>query len=220
MTKLYVICGHGAGDPGASGNGYTEAERVRVLGKRIKELGGDNVVLLDPTINWYKTKKCKTFKFPKGVQVLELHLDSFTMATAKGGHVLYNGLFKPDKYDKALANMIAKRFPGRAEKMVGTSQLFNLNVLGNRGISARLLECCFITNKADITKFNNEIDELASDILKCFGITPKSPEKPKKEYTVYRVQVGSYTKKENAEKVQKMLKEKGYSANIVKAVVK
>ena len=31
MVKLYVIAGHGAGDSGAVGNGYQEAERVRVL---------------------------------------------------------------------------------------------------------------------------------------------------------------------------------------------
>ena len=45
MAHLYVIAGHGAGDCGAVGNGYTEAERVRVLASRIKALGGNNVTL-------------------------------------------------------------------------------------------------------------------------------------------------------------------------------
>lgn len=40
MAKLFIICGHGAGDPGCCAGGYTEAERVRALGQRIKELGG------------------------------------------------------------------------------------------------------------------------------------------------------------------------------------
>ena len=35
MAKLYIICGHGNGDPGACANGYDEAERVRAIGKRI-----------------------------------------------------------------------------------------------------------------------------------------------------------------------------------------
>ena len=52
MSKLFVICGHGAGDPGACGNGYQEAERVRALGKRIKELGGNNVMLGDVNRNY------------------------------------------------------------------------------------------------------------------------------------------------------------------------
>ena len=47
MAKLFVIAGHGAGDPGACGNGYQEAERVRALAKRIKEFGGNSVMLGD-----------------------------------------------------------------------------------------------------------------------------------------------------------------------------
>lgn len=54
MAKLFLIAGHGAGDPGACGNGYTEAERVRVLAERIKVLGGGNVMLADTSRNWYK----------------------------------------------------------------------------------------------------------------------------------------------------------------------
>ena len=37
MPRLYVIAGHGAGDPGACANGATEAERVRALARRMKE---------------------------------------------------------------------------------------------------------------------------------------------------------------------------------------
>ena len=47
MAKLFIIAGHGAGDPGAVGNGYNEAERVRALANRIKVLGGNNVMLGD-----------------------------------------------------------------------------------------------------------------------------------------------------------------------------
>lgn len=218
--KLYILCGHGGGDSGAVGNGFKEYERVRALGKRIKELGGDNVVLLDTSINWFKSEKCKTFKFPKDCQVLEIHLDSYTNSAAKGGHVITNGKYAADKYDKALANMIGKMFPGRAEKLVGSTKLFNLNVLGSRGISARLLECCFITNKNDITKFNDSIDELAINILKCFGIKAHTPAAPKKPYTQYQVVVGTYMKQENAEKTVKLLSGKGFKGKIVKSIVK
>ena len=50
MAKLFVICGHGAGDPGCCAGGYTEAERVRALGQRIKELGGSEVELGVPQL--------------------------------------------------------------------------------------------------------------------------------------------------------------------------
>ena len=45
MAHLFVIAGHGAGDPGACANGFSEAERVRALATRIKALGGDRVTL-------------------------------------------------------------------------------------------------------------------------------------------------------------------------------
>ena len=44
--KLYIIAGHGAGDCGAVGNGFQEAERVRALAQKIKDFGGDAVELL------------------------------------------------------------------------------------------------------------------------------------------------------------------------------
>ena len=47
MAHVFLICGHGAGDSGAVGNGYQEQERVRTLGARIKALGGDYVTLAD-----------------------------------------------------------------------------------------------------------------------------------------------------------------------------
>ena len=40
MAHLFVIAGHGAGDSGAVGYGYTEAERVRALAGRLAALGG------------------------------------------------------------------------------------------------------------------------------------------------------------------------------------
>ena len=39
MAKLYIICGHGSGDPGATGSGYNEAERVRALGNTMQQVG-------------------------------------------------------------------------------------------------------------------------------------------------------------------------------------
>ena len=45
--KLFLIAGHGEGDSGAVGGGYTEAERVRALAAKIKELGGEAVILGD-----------------------------------------------------------------------------------------------------------------------------------------------------------------------------
>ena len=118
MAHLFIIAGHGAGDSGAVGYGYTEAERVRALARRIVALGGSNVTLGDVSRNWYADKGISSLNIPKSYQILELHMDS-GVSTAKGGHVIIKEGYSPDQYDTALANFIGSFFPGRANKVVG-----------------------------------------------------------------------------------------------------
>ncbi len=72
MAKLFVIAGHGAGDPGACGNGYSEAERVRALAQRIKTLGGNNVTLGDVNRNYYADNGISTLNISKDYQINKL----------------------------------------------------------------------------------------------------------------------------------------------------
>ena len=180
MAHLFIIAGHGAGDSGAVGYGYTEAERVRTLARRIVAYGGSNVTLGDTNRNWYADKGISSLNIPKSYQILELHMDS-GVATAKGGHVIIKEGYSPDQYDTALANFIGSFFPGRANKVVGRAHLANVNRAAAKGYSYRLLENGFITNKTDLTKFNDEIDDLARGILKSFGIVSAAPVAPVKK---------------------------------------
>lgn len=174
MSKLFIIPGHGAGDCGACGNGYQEAERVRALAQRIKDLGGDDVVLSDFSLNSYKANIIGKGLVPKGYKILELHMDSSENSSAKGGHVIINGKFKADEYDNALAKMISEIFPGRSQTIVGRTDLANVNRSASMGYNYRLMECGFISNADDIKKFNSRMDELAKGILNCFGIGEKA----------------------------------------------
>ena len=83
MAHLFVIAGHGAGDPGASGNEYTEAERVRALAARIKTLGGSNVTLADTSRNWYADNGISTLNMDKSWCIIELHMDA-GVSSARG----------------------------------------------------------------------------------------------------------------------------------------
>ena len=178
--RLWVCCGHGAGDSGAVGHGYTEAERVRALGSRIKELGGDGVVLMDQRRNWYADHGFDTVSIPKGDAVVELHMDSGA-AGARGGHVIYKAGFAPDAYDRALADAISGIFPGRAQTLVGRTDLRNCNVCASRGINYRLVEHGFISDAGDVATFNARIDEIARAYLTIFGISHEVPEVPKED---------------------------------------
>ena len=110
MAHLYVIAGHGAGDCGAVGYGYTEAERVRALASRLTALGGGNVTVADMNRNWYADNGIMSLNIPKDWQILELHMDS-NVPSVKGGHVIIEEGYSPDKYDTALANFISSFFP-------------------------------------------------------------------------------------------------------------
>lgn len=169
MANLFIICGHGAGDPGATGNGYQEAERVRALASRIKHFGGSSVTIGDTSKNWYASNLVNNTNIPKGSLVLELHMDS-AAASAKGAHIIIKSGFLADKYDNALAAFLSGMFPGRSNTIVGRSDLANPNRAASAGINYRLAECGFITNAGDVKIFNEKMDEIAKGILKAFDI--------------------------------------------------
>lgn len=171
---LYVICGHGAGDPGACGHGYSEAERVRALGARIAELGGPSVTLLDTSRNWYADKGIRTLSIPSGDALVELHMDSAGPG-ARGAHVIIaGGVGGPDRYDRALADRLCAIFPGRANRIVERADLANPNRAKARGINYRLVENGFITDAHDVETFNSRLDEIAGAYLEAFGIASGS----------------------------------------------
>lgn len=169
MAHLFVIAGHGAGDPGAVGNGYQEAERVRVLAKKIKEFGGDNVTLGDVNRNYYADNGISTLNIPKDWCIIELHMDS-GVSSARGGHVIIKSGQNADVYDNALANFIGTVLPGRSQHIVQRSGLANPNRAASKGYNYRLVEFGFISNAIDVSIFNKNIDEIAKGVLTCFGI--------------------------------------------------
>ena len=170
MAHIFIIAGHGDGDPGASGNGYKEYERVRALAKKIKAYGGDNVTVGDTSRDWYKDNLISSLNISKDWQIVELHMDGASASSARGGHVIINSGYDPDKYDKALAEFISGILPGRASTIVKRSDLANPKRAAAKGYPYRLLECGFITNAQDVKIFNGQMDDLAKGILSAFGI--------------------------------------------------
>lgn len=211
MAKLYVICGHGAGDSGAVGNGYKEADQVRKLGKKIKELGGNNVMLGDVSRNFYKDKGILNLTISKDYKIIELHMDCSTNKSAKGAHVIIKKGFKADAYDNALAKFLGDMFPGRSSKIVGRSDLANVNRAATKGYNYRLVECGFISNAEDAKKFNDNIEKIAKGILESFEIKagsstgdqkPSKPSKPSEPTSVKLEVDGSHGPKTTKRKQQ------------------
>lgn len=212
-VKLLVICGHGAGDSGACGNGYQEQERVRALGAKIATLGGDRVMLGDTTKNWYRSNLISSLNISKDYKIVELHMDGSTKSSAKGGHVIIKKGYMPDKWDVNLGDVIAKFFPGYYTKIVGRDDLANINRAATKGYNYRLLECGFISNKTDITTFNTKMEEIAKGILGAFGIPVVEQKK-----TYYRVQTGAFRVKLYATNFLKKVQKAGFEDAYIKKV--
>ena len=226
MTKLFVICGHGAGDPGACGNGYQEAERVRTLGKRIKALGGASVMLGDVNRNYYADNGISSLTIPKDYQIVELHMDSAT-PSARDAHVIIKDGLNADQYDIALAKFISRMFPGRSKTISNRSDLANPARAYAKGYAYRLIECGFISNATDVAIFNSNIDKIAIGILACFGISvqntskpnapkPSTPSKKTNEQIAQEVINGKWG---NGETRKQKLKAAGYDYNTIQKLV-
>ena len=142
---------------------------MRALAAKIKAYGGDAVTVGDTSRNWYADNGISTLSISKSWQIIELHMDSASVS-ARGGHVIINSGFEPDKYDTALAAFISGILPGRAQTIVKRNDLANPKRAAAKGYPYRLLECGFISNTQDVKIFNGKTDEIAKGILNVFGI--------------------------------------------------
>ena len=94
----------------------------------------------------------------------------------------------------------------------------NLHEVRETKMPAVLLELGFMDSATDVPVILSEAyaDKCAAAIVSVLvkrgGLVKKAAEQPSK---IWRVQVGAYSKKENAEKMQKALKNDGYDAIIV-----
>lgn len=183
MGKSLFAIGHGTSrsgdyDPGAHGNGTTEAAFLRgsFLSSLKKYAKGHAIDFYEQ--NMYANKDAK--KITGYGDVIELHLDAAS-AAARGGHVIIHEKYQPDAMDKRLGKVIQDHFGLRGGKMFdGRDNLYNLNVFADRGVSYRLLELGFITNKSNMDHFKANYDQIARELIEAIINKKISvPETPK-----------------------------------------
>ena len=119
---------------------------------------------------------------------------------------------------KAIFARVAPLSPGTSENIQVNQNLYEVRV---PAAPTAYIECEFhdtVEGAKWIVENTVLIGEtIARGICDYFGVTFKEPEQPKPDAgaTIYRVQVGAYTKKENAENMLAKLKKDGYSGFIV-----
>ncbi|KRO04070.1 N-acetylmuramoyl-L-alanine amidase [Levilactobacillus paucivorans] len=168
-----IVMGHGAGDPGARGNGTSEAKFLRKyylpqLKKYAKKIKNSKVVfynskhdIVRDTLVHHKG----SYKINKKTTVIMFHLDA---PYGRGGHVIIHKKH-PTARDKRMAKVI-KKYVGLNHAYNGYSyrtDLKNCNVLRHRHIDYSLVEMGFITNKSNFKHLKKNRAKIAKAYIEA-----------------------------------------------------
>lgn len=169
--------------------------------------------------------RCKESNAFKADIHMPIHTNAFNGKVTGGTLVmLYKSSTKHNKAGKALLNAVGGISPGADYALQYRTDLYELNTPNAMSL---YLEVEFHDTKTGSDWIRNNIDNIGEAIAKgmCdyYGMTYKKATTNKSDTTtkepanskIYRVQVGAYSKKANAEAMQKKLKADGYDAIIV-----
>lgn len=224
MAKVFISAGHGGTDSGAVGNSLKEKDiNLQILKACKEELERHGVTVV--------TSRTKDEDDPVGEETREANASGADVAVsfhtnAGGGDGSEAFYHTRSTKGKKLAQLGEKHVKELGQNSRGVKSGDHLYFVKNTSIPAVLFECFFIDNATD-KKIGDTVAEqkkfgvaYAKAILEYFGIEYKA--KTTKQTTtkdsgvIYTVQVGAYSKKANAEAMQKKLKASGFDAMIIK----
>ena len=222
MGKHLVIAGHGKQpsgriDYGAEGNGYKENNLTKELCILMDAYAGEEMSFItDHDVYGYREMGIHT----GWDSITEIHFNAFN-TTAKGCEVLIHADFEPDAMDKKLLAVLDTYFVSRGFKKRSTAlgnRIENMEVCKTKGFNYRLIEVCFIDNAGDIAIYQANKKAIAKGLVEAItgNAVVVAPEPVSASDVLYKVQVGAYKTKTNADKMATKLKTAGFEAVVVK----
>ena len=181
----------------------------------LERSGVDVMLMHDESM---QTKCAESNKFGADLHV-PIHTNAFN-GKVMGTRMFCYNTGKGMAACKAIFARVAPLSPGTSENIQVNQKLYEVRV---PAAPTAYIECEFhdtVDGAKWIVENTTAIGEaIAHGICDYFGVTFKEPEQPKPAAgtTIYRVQVGAYTKKENAENMLAKLKKDGYSGFIVES---
>lgn len=231
--KVFLGVGHGGKDPGAVANGFKEKDlNLSIALACNNELARHGVSVLMSRTNDAsdslddRVKECNAFN-------PDLAIDIHNNAGGGDGAEAfyhYKGGASKTLADNVLAEIVKIGQNSRGAKTKTNSAGKDYyGFIRETKAPAVIVECAFVDNAKDMQILDTEAERqkigicIAKGILKSLGIAYKAPVvvEEKKETSsgtsgkIYRVQVGAYSVKANAEAMQKKLKAAGFDAVIV-----
>jgi N-acetylmuramoyl-L-alanine amidase len=232
MTKIVLDAGHGGTDGGAQGNGLSEKVLTLKIVQKIQKIletydnteivltrSGDSFLSLSQRADKANDLKADLF--------LSVHINSATNTKAKGFEsFIYSGT--PSHKTQALQNGVHEEIMKQIKGEMNDrgKKRANFAVLRQTNMSAMLTENGFIVNTGDakLLKDDSFLDKLAlghaNGIVNFLGLKKSATAKTSgsniapAQNVRYRVQVGAFASKKNAQDLVNRLKKDGYNAFI------
>lgn len=220
ILKILLIAGHGAGDPGACSNYGVEATETRRVVEMLKvQFGlydGVSVDVYPIERNAYADIGAGALQvnFANYDYVLEVHFNSAANASATGVEIWVTPVETGITVEQAIVNKVSSL--GYANRGVKREDFRVIRTVKNRGVSAALIETCFISNQGDMDRYNNNFAKVCNAIVEGVAegyglnknnnivITPKPVAPTEQPKVIYRVktsngkQLGAFSVLENA----------------------
>ena len=218
--KVFIGVGHGGSDPGAVANGVKEKELNLSIAKACRdELVRHGVEVKmsrekdenDPLSE--EIRECNAYAPDLAV---EIHNNAGGGDGAEVFHHHGGGKGKT-LAENILAEIVKVGQNSRGAKVRKNSQGKDYyGFIRETSCPAVIVECAFVDNASDLKILASESDRqkmgvaIAKGVLKALGVEFQS------EKRYYKVQVGAYLYRENAEDMQKKIKAVGFDAFIVR----
>lgn len=225
MKKVFIGVGHGGKDSGAVGRGDIKEKDLNLAIARacrdVLERHGVKVQLSrtqdenDPVDQ--EVRECNDY-------APDLAVDIHNNAGGGDGAETYHS--KAGGTGKALAQNILAEIVKLGQKSRGAKTRLNASgadyyaFIRNTKAPAVIVECAFV-DSADVEIIDTEPERvrmgeaIARGILKTMGIAYKAEKSPAEPSKLYRVQVGAYKDKSNAENTVARLRAAGFDAIII-----
>lgn len=224
--KIVLDAGHGGKDSGAVGNGLQEKNLtlniVKKIGNLLAEYEGVDIIYTRTDDRFIElSERAAIANKAKADFFLSVHIN------AGGGtgfeSYIYNGNVSAATvaYQNVIHAEIIKAIGNVKDR---GKKRANYAVLRETNMPAILTENLFIDNANDAAKLKSDqfLQQIAYGhvigLEKAFGLKKKAkPQTNEKSFDgkIYRVQVGAFSDRKNAEQLVEELKKKGYPAVIV-----
>lgn len=228
MPTICLDAGHGGSDSGATyGSRYEKTDTLALvleIKKLLEEQGVKVILTRSSDVSVSLSRRCEIANNNNADYFLSIHRNSYN-STVSGNEIWIYSKANADTTNKATSILNAVNnvvsVPNRGVKK-GITGDPNSDLAINREskMASALLELLFISNPNDNALYDKYLYKYAVAIAKALcsivGITYKDLNIPATDSgKLYRVQVGAYSQKSNAEKMKQELQSKGYDAIIV-----